>query len=82
LEFSWPEYWSGQPFPSPVDLPDPGIKPMSPALQADSLPAELPGKPYICSISGQSWKMKYQQHIYIYFTDVSYHRDYTPSGNL
>ena len=56
---------------------------MSPALQADSLPAELPGEPYICSISGQSWKMKNQQYIYIYFTDVvSSHRDYTPSGNL
>ena len=32
------EYWSGLPFPSPGDLPEPGIKPMSPALQADSLP--------------------------------------------
>ena len=45
LEFSRPEYLSGQPFPSPGDLPNPGIKPGSPALQADSLPAELPGKP-------------------------------------
>ena len=40
------EYWSGWPIPSPGDLPDsPGIKPGSPALQVDSLPAELPGKP-------------------------------------
>ena len=39
------EYWSGQPIPSPVDLPDPGIEPGSPALQADSLPTELSGKP-------------------------------------
>ena len=39
------EYWSGFPFPSSGDLPDPGIKPGSLALQADSLPAELPGKP-------------------------------------
>ena len=39
------QYWSGQPIPSPVDLPDPGIKPESPALHADSLPAELLGKP-------------------------------------
>ena len=45
VEFSRPEYWSGQPFPSPEDLPNPGIEPRSPALQADSLPAELPGKP-------------------------------------
>ena len=34
------EDWSGLPFPPPGDLPDPGIKPVSPALQADSLPAE------------------------------------------
>ena len=39
------EYWSGLLFPSPGDLPDPGIEPRSPALQADSLPAEPPGKP-------------------------------------
>ena len=39
------ESWSGQPIPSPGNLPHPGIKPGSPALQADSLPAELPGKP-------------------------------------
>ena len=39
------EYWSGLPFSSQVDLPDPGIKPGSPALQAESLPAELLGKP-------------------------------------
>ena len=45
MEFFRPEYWSGWPFPSPGDLPNPGIKPRSPALQADSLPAELPGKP-------------------------------------
>ena len=38
-------YWSGLPFPSPGDLPDPGIKSGSPALQADSLPSEPPGKP-------------------------------------
>ena len=39
--FSRPELWSGWPFPSPGNLPDPGIEPRSPALQADSLPAEL-----------------------------------------
>ena len=36
MEFSRQEYWSGLPFPSPGDLPDPGIKPRSPALQADA----------------------------------------------
>ena len=40
------EHWSGLPFPSPGDLPDPGIKPKSPALQVDSLPSEPPGKPW------------------------------------
>ena len=48
-EFSRPEYWSGQPFPSSGDPPNPGIEPRSPTLQADSLPAEPPEKPtYIC----------------------------------
>ena len=44
MEFSRPEYWSGYPFPSPGDLPNSGIKPRSPALQANSLPAEPPEK--------------------------------------
>ena len=44
MEFSRQEYWSGLPFPSPGDLPNPGIKPGSPALQAYSLPMELQGK--------------------------------------
>ena len=39
MGFSRQEYWSGLPFPSPGDLPDPGIKPGSPALQAESLPS-------------------------------------------
>ena len=41
MEFSRQEHWSGLPFPSPGDLPDPGIESRSPALQADSLPSEL-----------------------------------------
>ena len=47
MGFSRQGYWSGLPFPSPGDLPDPGIKPRSPALQADALPFEPPGKLYI-----------------------------------
>ena len=47
--FSRQEYWSGFPFFPPGDLPDPGIKQQSPALQVDSLPAELPGK---CVVKG------------------------------
>ena len=44
MEFSGQEYWNGLPFPSPEDLPDPGIEPRSPTLQADDLPSEPPGK--------------------------------------
>ena len=45
MGFSRPEFWSGLPFPSPEDLPDPGrIEPKSPTLQADTLPSEPPGK--------------------------------------
>ena len=44
MEFSRQEYWSGLPFPSPGDLPDPGIESGSPALQADSLLFEPPRK--------------------------------------
>ena len=44
MEFSRPEYWSGLPFPSAGDLPNPGIEPRSPALRAESLPTEPPGK--------------------------------------
>ena len=47
MGFSRPEYWSGLPFPSPGDLPNPGIEPGSPALQADTLPSEPPGKSVI-----------------------------------
>ena len=43
--YSWQEYWSGLPFPSPGDLPGPGIKPMYPASQADSLPLSHQGSP-------------------------------------
>ena len=50
MGFSKQEYWSGLPFPSPGDLPDPGIKPGSPTLQADSVSSEPPGKPFHSSI--------------------------------
>ena len=45
MEFSRQEYWSGLPLPSPGGLPDPGIKPRSPELEADTLTSEPPGKP-------------------------------------
>ena len=44
MEFSRQEYWSGLPFASPGDLPNPGIEPGSPTLQANALPSEPPGK--------------------------------------
>ena len=45
MGFSRQEYWRGLPFPSPGDLPDPGIEPRSPTFQADALTSEPPGKP-------------------------------------
>ena len=44
MGFSRQGYWSGFPFPSPEDLPNPGIEPRSPTLKADTLPSEPPGK--------------------------------------
>ena len=47
MEFSRQEYWSGLPFSSPGDLPNPGIEPGSPTLQIDALPSEPPWIPYV-----------------------------------
>ena len=55
------EYWSGLPFPSPGDVPDPGIEPGSPPLQADSLPSESQGSSVVgenYSNYGRSWGSK------------------------
>ena len=54
MEFFRQEYWSGLPFHSPGDLPDPGMEPQSPALQADSLPSEPPEKPKNTGVSSPS----------------------------
>ena len=51
MEFSMPEHWSGQSLPSPGDLPNTGIEPQSPTLQADSLTAEVQGKPKNSGVS-------------------------------
>ena len=51
IEFSKSDYWSEEPFPSPGDLPNLGIEPRSPTLQADSLPAELQGSPLLYHLS-------------------------------
>ena len=65
MEFSRPEYWSGSQFPSPGDLPNPGIEPRPPALQVDSLPAELLGKPTL-DIKQSNWQLWYCS---MYFSD-------------
>ena len=60
MGFSRQEHWGDLPFPPPGDLLDPGIKPGSPALQADSLPTELPGKPKVsCRNPGMSYTIRY-----------------------
>ena len=59
MGFSRQEYWSGLPFLSLGDLPNPGIEPGSPALQADSLPSEPPGSDFLislsCSLAMDTW---------------------------
>ena len=61
MEFSRQECWSGLPFPSSGDLPDPGIEPGSPALQADSLPSELLGKPSFTGEENEAERWKRTQ---------------------
>ena len=56
------EYWSGVPFPSPGDLPNPWVEPGSPALQADALPSEPPGK-CICTTVGVSLVAQTVKHL-------------------
>ena len=67
MRFSRLGYWSGLPFPSPGDLPNPGIKPGSPALQADSLPTELQGKQKckrgITGLNWLDWKWKWSHSV-------------------
>ena len=55
MGFCSQEYWSGLPFPSPGDLPDPGIKPGSPTLEANALTSEPPGKPAQSHRKHQFW---------------------------
>ena len=61
MEFSRQEHWSGLPFLSPEDLPDSGIKSRPPAMQEDSLPSELPGKPINKCINSFSGDSKYYE---------------------
>ena len=73
MGFSRQEYWRGQSFPSPGDLPNPGIETGSPTMQADSILSELPGKPVlinllkiICSKSGLIFEAKNENISKIY----------------
>ena len=67
MEFSRPEYWSGYPFPSTGDLPNPGMEPRSPRLQVDSLPAE-PQEKHVShtSIKKKGWVFPGTQWIRIH----------------
>ena len=68
MGFSRQEYWSGLPFPPPGNLPNPGIKPESPALQADSLLLVPPGKPQQFHISLLKITGKLRFHYFLPFT--------------
>ena len=67
MGFSRQEYWSGLPFPSPGDLPDPGIEPRSPSLQADALTSEPPGKPQFLSEDSAPPPKKIHFWAHLYF---------------
>ena len=68
MGFSRQEYWSGLPFPSPGDLPDPGVERGSPALQADALTSEPPGKPPVHIVAQYYfsilWKRELKPRLY------------------
>ena len=61
MGFSRQEYWSGLPFPSPGDLPDPGLEPGSPTLEADDLTSEPPGKQMATHSSTLAWKIPWSE---------------------
>ena len=65
MRFPGKRYWSGLPFPSPGDLPNPGIEAGSPALQADSLPTELQGKPLVAIILTMDEESDAHREIYL-----------------
>ena len=68
MGFSRQGYWSGLPCPSLGDLPDPGIQPSSPALQADSLPSEPPGRPLLSVLWWPKWEGNPKKRIYLYYS--------------
>ena len=95
MEFSRPEYWSGQPFPSSGDLPNPGIEPTSLELQVDSLSSEPSEKPTYSSCSMLSccsrfqifatpWIVAHQAPLSMGFSGQEYWRglSFPPLGDL
>ena len=62
MDLARQEYWSGLPFPSPGNLPNPGIEPWSPTLQVDSLPSEPLGKPHLTLITSQKPHLQIPPH--------------------
>ena len=71
MGFSRQEHWSVLPFPSPGDLPDPGIEPESPTLQADSLLSEPPGNPDFWLFEGRSINQARKLHLLTFPLSVS-----------
>ena len=84
MGFSRQEYWSGLSFPSPGDLPDPGIEPGFPALEADSLPSEPPGKPHLYKKDSQI-STPVQSEVKVLVTEscptLCYPMDYSSPGS-
>ena len=78
MEFSRQEYWSGLPCPPPWDLPNPGIEPRSPALQADSLPSDPQGMPVFHWEEGNWLGWKDDQYLSI----LSISKKTLTSGNI
>ena len=75
MGFSRQEYWSGLPFPSPGDLPEPGIEPGCPTMQADSLLSEPPGKPQFQSMESEMPSMLSGADLQAVFAQHCYHTD-------
>ena len=75
MGFSRQEYWSGLPFPPPRDLPNPGIEPGSPALQANSLQAELPGKPIHVTRKYKIYTYTIKLYLSLYKKSIKFPRD-------
>ena len=87
MEFSRHEHWSGLPFPPLGDLPNPGIEPRSPALQADSLPSKISGKPKntgVGSLSLLQWIFQTQESNrgFLHFRQILYQLSYQGSPRI